>query len=85
MSSFSTYMRRSPSLMIVDISYANAGSYAWHTGTVDASRRLWPSWCCSPSPSSVVLPAVAPSRKPRARASAADQIKSPTRWKPNIE
>src|ERR1051326_8931267 len=25
---------------------------------------LWPSWCCNPSPLSVVLPAVAPSKKP---------------------
>jgi hypothetical protein len=34
---------------------------------------------------SVVRPAVAPIRKPRARWSAAAQIRSPTRWKPNIE
>jgi hypothetical protein len=34
---------------------------------------------------SVVRPEVAPSRKPRARWSAAAQIASPTRWKPNIE
>jgi len=29
--------------------------------------------------------AVAPNRKPRTRWSAAAQIRSPTRWKPNIE
>ena len=54
-------------------------------GTVEASTQQWPSWCWRPSPSSVVRPAVAPSRKPRARASAAGQMRSPTRWKPNIE
>jgi len=34
---------------------------------------------------SVVRPAVPPTRKPRARESAAAQIRSPTRWKPKIE
>ena len=32
-----------------------------------ATRWLVPSWCCRPSPPSVVLPEVAPSKKPRAR------------------
>ena len=50
-----------------------------------ASTWLWPSWCCRPSPANVVRPAVAPTRKPRARLSQACQIWSPTRWKPNIE
>ena len=45
----------------------------------------WPSWCCRPSPSRVVRPAVAPSRKPRPAQSPHAQIRSPTRWKPNIE
>ena len=46
---------------------------------------LVPSWCCKPSPPSVVRPDVAPSRKPRERWSAAAQMASPTRWKPNME
>ena len=50
-----------------------------------ALSRLWPSWCCRPSPASVVRPAVPPSMKPLARQSQAAQIKSPMRWKPNIE
>jgi len=41
--------------------------------------------CCVPSPVNVVLPAVAPIRKPRANWSAAAQIPSPVRWNPNIE
>ena len=52
---------------------------------VEASKWLWPSSCWRPSPLSVVRPAVAPRRKPRVRRSAAAQIRSPTRWKPNIE
>ena len=46
-------------------------------GTVLASTMLWPSWCCSPSPESVVRPAVPPHRKPLPRASAKAQIRSP--------
>ena len=53
--------------------------------SVLASTSEWPSWCCRPSPRRVVRPAVAPMRKPRARASAACQMRSPTRWNPNIE
>ena len=34
---------------------------------------------------SVVRPAVAPSRNPRPRMSPKAQMRSPTRWKPNIE
>ena len=45
----------------------------------------WPSSCCRPSPFSVVRPAVAPSRKPRARWSAAAQARSPIRCMPNME
>ena len=71
--------------MIAPSSYAKAGSNAWQAGTVAASSRLWPSWCWRPSPANVVRPAVAPSRNPRARESAADQMESPTRWKPNME
>ena len=33
-------------------------------GMVEAKRWLWPSWCCKPSPLSVVLPDVAPIKKP---------------------
>ena len=61
------------------------GHPAWQVGTVDANTNEWPSWCCRPSPMSVVRPAVAPHRNPRARASAANQMRSPTRWKPNME
>ena len=71
--------------MITASSYANAGSYARQLGTTDASTWLWPSQCWSPSPCSVVRPAVAPSMKPRPRWSAKDQMRSPTRWNPNIE
>src|ERR687885_289072 len=52
---------------------------------VDARTWLWPSSCCRPSPLSVVRPAVAPSRKPRVRMSAAAQIRSPIRRKPGID
>jgi hypothetical protein len=52
---------------------------------VAASSGEWPSACCSPSPVSVVRPAVAPIRKPRASWSAIAQIESPVRWNPNIE
>ncbi|SKF62561.1 Uncharacterised protein [Mycobacteroides abscessus subsp. abscessus] len=41
--------------------------------------------CWVPSPVRVVLPAVAPIRKPRDNWSAAAQMKSAVRWKPNIE
>ena len=85
MSSFRSYMRRSPSRMMTASSYAKAGSYGWTLGTAEASRCVWPSLCWSPSPFSVVRPAVAPIRKPRARASAKAQIWSIVRWKPNIE
>jgi hypothetical protein len=68
-----------------EISYAQEGSYATAAGFVDASRIEWPSSCCSPSPFSVVRPAVAPSRKPRPSWSANAHIESPVRWKPNIE
>jgi hypothetical protein len=78
-------MRRNPSCTITASSYANAGSYARQFGMVDASRWLWPSWCCRPSPLSVVRPAVPPIRNPRARLSPAAQARSPMRWKPNIE
>ena len=54
-------------------------------GTAAAARWLWPSWCCSPSPASVVRPAMPPIRKPLQRESAAAQMRSPIRWKPNIE
>ncbi len=39
-----------------------------------ASTMLWPSWCCRPSPASVVRPAVPPIRKPLPRESAKAQI-----------
>jgi hypothetical protein len=78
-------MRRIPSSRITAGSYAKHGSYARQLGTVLATRWLVPSWCCRPSPASVVRPAVAPSMKPRERESAAAQIASPTRWKPIIE
>ena len=74
-----------PSSMITASSYANAGSYDWQFGTGSASTWLWPSSCCRPSPLSVVRPAVPPSTKPFIRMSAPAQIRSPTRWKPNIE
>src|ERR1022692_2517234 len=38
-------------------------------GTVLACSMLWPSWCCKPSPASVLRPAVPPQRKPLPRAS----------------
>ena len=38
-----------------------------------AASRLWPSWCCRPSPVSVVLPAVPPIRNPLACMSPAAQ------------
>ena len=34
-------------------------------GTDSEKTWLWPSWCCRPSPASVVRPAVAPSTNPR--------------------
>ena len=40
--------------------------------------QLWQSWCWRPSPFKVVLPAVAPNRNPRARASAASGINTKT-------
>ena len=54
-------------------------------GTLENRRCEWPSSCCSPSPLSVVRPAVAPRRKPRPRASPNAQIWSIVRWNPNIE
>ena len=54
-------------------------------GIVAARICEWPSSCCSPSPFSVVRPAVPPSRKPRERMSPAAHARSPMRWKPNIE
>ena len=54
-------------------------------GTVAACKSEWPSWCCRPSPISVVRPAVPPRRKPRQRMSPAAHARSPVRWKPNIE
>ncbi|CAM5690985.1 hypothetical protein STENM327S_02054 [Streptomyces tendae] len=67
------------------ISNPKAGSYATHAGLVEASNCEWPSACWSPSPVSVVRPAVAPSTKPRANWSPICQNWSPVRWKPNIE
>ncbi len=78
-------MRRMPSRTITPTSYANAGSYARQLGYAIAYISDCPSQCCSPSPVSVVRPAVAPSRKPRPRWSPNDQMRSPTRWNPNIE
>ena len=51
------------------------------------SRRswLWPSWCCRPSPASVVRPPCRRSGSRAQRLSPPAQMKSPTRWKPNIE
>ena len=74
-----------PSSTITAISKANAGSYASRFGTGMASTWLLPSWCCKPSPDSVVRPDVPPSKNPRVRMSAAAQIKSAMRWNPNIE
>ena len=50
------------------------------------SRRLQPLLDdVTKAPLSVVRPEVAPSRKPLACMSPAAQIRSPTRWNPNIE
>ncbi len=84
-SGLSPYIRRSPSLTMWAISYPYAGSYATTAGFVDASSGECPSACWVPSPVKVVRPAVAPMRNPRAIWSAADQMPSPERWKPNIE
>ncbi len=65
--------------------YVVAQTVGGCVGTVLAISWLCPSWCCSPSPARVVRPAVAPTRKPLPRASAFCQIRSPMRWKPNIE
>ena len=54
-------------------------------GTVLESTGEWPSWCCRPSPSMVVRPAVPPIKKPLPRESAKAHAMSPMRWKPNIE
>ncbi len=62
---------------ILEEGISEAGALA--SWTAAATRWLLPSWCCKPSPPSVVRPEVAPSRKPRARWSAAAQIASPTR------
>src|SRR2546425_405552 len=55
-----------PASRITASSPACAGSQALQLGMVAATRWLEPSWCCRPSPPSVVRPEVAPSRKPRA-------------------
>ena len=70
---------------MTEISYAQAGSYATQAGLTEASSCEWPSLCCSPSPVSVVRPAVAPSRKPRPSWSPNAHIWSPVRCQPNIE
>ena len=79
------YIRSSPSATMWPISYPYAGSYATTAGFVSASVSEWPSACCRPSPVSVVRPAVAPIRKPRAIWSPAAHRASPVRWNPNIE
>ena len=78
-------MRDSPARTMCAISNAQAGSYAIHAGLDEASSSEWPSACWSPSPVSVVRPAVAPRTKPRPSWSASCQNWSPVRWKPNIE
>ena len=70
---------------VADLVGEAPGRTATTAGFVDASSGEWPSACCRPSPVSVVRPAVAPMRKPRVIWSAAAQIESPVRWKPNIE
>ena len=57
---------------------AERGSYARKFGTTENSTWLWPSSCCSPSPFSVVRPAVPPSMKPRVR----ECRRPPTRGRP---
>ena len=46
-------------------------------GITEARTWLWPSWCCRPSPFSVVRPAVAPRANPLPRASPKAQKRSP--------
>ena len=84
-SGVASYIRRSASRVMTDTSYAQAGSYDTHASDTDASRKECPSLCCSPSPVSVVRPAVAPSRKPRPSWSPSAHIWSPVRCQPNIE
>ena len=71
--------------MITANSKPNAGSYDLQLGIVEDKIWLWPSWCCKPSPLRVVLPEVAPIKKPFACASPAAQAKSWILWNPNIE
>jgi hypothetical protein len=81
----SPYIRCRPFSTMWAISKPNDGSYATTAGLVAAIRCECPSSCCSPSPLSVVGPAVAPSRKPRDIWSAAAHRPSAVRWNPNIE
>ena len=53
-----------PSLKIVANSYAKVGSYDLQLGITEESKWLCPSPCYTPSPARVVLPAVAPIKKP---------------------
>ena len=72
-------MSRMPWSKMTASSPAKAGSQALQLGMVAATKWLEPSWCCKPSPPSVVRPDVAPNKNPRACWSAAAQIWSPTR------